>query len=210
MTQKGKPPNSTSHQRQQSEQRSAGFLKQFSLIAGILLFAGFIGDALLYFDVKVWQILLDITLSSIPGITASIIAYYFARRQKVKAAAYAILSIGLIFFPLSLTFLAGREWPTLAAGLVGFLVAVTLLWPDRWLAWVTASGAYIAYMLGIMQLNLVERYDVAQNASQFDIAALSSGLFVVLVLWLSIRAFYSGSIRIRLLIAFIALASKGR
>ena len=99
MTQKGKPPDSILSPDQQGDQRRAKFLTQFSLVAAILLLISAIGDVLLYLDIRVWQLLADMTLSTIPSITALIVAYYFARRQKIRASAYAILSIGLIFFP---------------------------------------------------------------------------------------------------------------
>ncbi len=207
MTQKGKSPDLMLSSDQRDKQRRAKFLAQFSLVTAILLLISIIGDVLLYLDVRAWQLLANITLSTIPSVIALIAAWYLAaRRQKIKAPAYIILFVGLVFFPFPQILLTGREWVLLVGGFLSFLVGVVVLWP-RWYVWVTTSLVYVAYMFGMTQLNLVERYNVLSNLTQFNVAALSSGLLVVFVLWLFIRTLYGGNIRFRLLMAFMTLAS---
>ncbi len=211
MIQKGNPPDTThTSSQQQRDQRLAKFLTQFSLIAFVLLFISSIGDVLFYLNTsRAWQLMADMTLSSFSSVAALAGVWYLARRQKIKAAAYVLLLSGLTFFPVSLIFLQGRELATFSAGFLGFILAVIVLWtgPAPLLAWIAASGLYAAYAYGLTQLNLVERYNIAQHTSSIDIGELSSGLFVVLVLWLAVRAFYGGNIRFRLLISFMILTS---
>ncbi len=213
MTEKDKPTASThgntisASPDQRGEQRRARFLEQFALVAGILLFINTAGDVLLYFDVRVWQLSADLALSSMPTLVTLTIIYYLARRQKIRAAAYGLLLIAIIFFPLSLLFLGGREWLVVVAAFVFFMVAVIVIWPGKRVTWVAASALYLAYSFGIMQLNPVERYDITQTTTWIDLVTFAGILLTLFVLWLVVRISYGGTIRARLLIAFIALTS---
>lgn len=186
--------------------RHARILEWLSLIGFALMTIDTIGHVLVYFQDRAWQILADIGLSTLTLLGLGI-AYWLARRRRVKAAGYWILlTISITFAPTTL-FLIGVTGYTAATGLLAIIIVAITLWPRKWTVWLATAGLYLAFALGISRLNLLTRYNISQSTTAFIVDLVASGSFVLLMLWLMVGTFRRvDTIRTRLLIAFVLVA----
>ncbi len=152
----------------------------------------------------VWQLLMAV-IGLAAGLAVLGVAFRRLRQGKATQAGYLVLLATGIAFGAPIGFWAGVTVLLMAGGLLMLIFLADLLLPEqRWQAMLIGVGSFVAYSVLALALPL-PRYDV----SQFAIIPLS--LLVLIAVSASalglqiIRILRFGSLRARLLIAFIGL-----
>jgi GAF domain-containing protein/HAMP domain-containing protein len=177
------------------------------VIIGTLLFAGTIGFyAWLYSQTRKWQILVDGS-GLVLSIVCMALAYLLTRRGKLDAAGYWLL------FALALPYVASElVWTkettfNVAGGTMLLLLVGAIVLRQKWLSWIVAAGLYVATIFAINQLEPLPRLDIATHLVVLYYFDLSLTVLLALIaVLLSIRALRGGSIRTRLLVAFMLVS----
>lgn len=199
------------------ERRRARLLEQLSLVLIVFMALSFVVYILAYLETGAWQVLADMGLY-ILILAGLVMAYRSARRYQVLRAGYWLAGTLFVSAPISGLYLTGS---TLVSGLylteVDFFNGVislvvigavlVIVWPREWLRWLAVVGLFGLYFVGVTQLDLLTRYDLSQSAVSSAGDLILTILLVLLVLGLVVRTLLVGTIRARLLIAFVLLVA---
>jgi GAF domain-containing protein/HAMP domain-containing protein len=185
------------------KQRRMANLKRLTLVLAVASVAATGSYAVLYFQIGAWQLL---AYSGTIALLASVclpLAGWLGRRERFAAAGYCII-LGLMLAYGAGELLFAGSTLYLAAG--GFLLAFlggSIVLPGKWGSWFTIAGLYAAYVWLVNRFEPWPRYDTANS---LELRTFIVGITVALILamlWQIIRAFRIGTIRTRLLIAFV-------
>jgi len=179
------------------------------ILIGTVFSIGTIGlYVLLYFQTGIWQILAD-GGGLVLGLVCLALAHCSARRGKLDAAGYWLLLTLVIAYGASELAWADETLFNTVGGISLIFLVGSIVLPRKWEAWLITTGLYITYVFLVNQFEPLPRLDA--NDAGGKLTALfffDLGLTVALALsalWLIVRALRTGTIRTRLLIAFVAV-----
>jgi len=186
------------------KERRATFMERVVLILLAVAIVAIIFYVLLYVQVGAWQ-----ALSGAGGLALTfvslIMAYGLVRRGKLDAAGYWILFALLVGYAAAELFLAGATLYLTAGGILLIIIAGSVVLPRKWGAWLVTTGLFVTYTFLVNRFEPLPRYDVGQSmVLRIFIPGIAASLALA-ILWQIVRAFRVGTIRARLLVAFVTL-----
>jgi GAF domain-containing protein/HAMP domain-containing protein len=187
------------------EERRAALIRRVILIGTILSVIAIGLYVPLYLQTGTWQILAD-AAGLVIGLACLGLASRSVRRSKLDAAGYWLLSTLVITYGSSELVWAGETPYNAIGGTILILLVGSMVLRRRWRAWLIAAGLYLILVLLINQFRPLPRYSaVAESPAVYY---FDMGLTILLILaafWMIGRAFRIGTIRTRLLIAFVVI-----
>ena len=190
---------------QAGEESRAAVITRVILIGTILSIVGIGAYVLIYIQTGMWQVLAD-GAGLLLGLACLALAYWSVRRDKLDAAGYLLLLTLLITYGASELVWADETWYNLLGGSLLFLLVGSLVLRRKWWAWLGTAGVYAAYVYLVNQLEPIPRYNAIEESGPIFLLDLGlTVLLLVLALWFIYRIFRRGTIRTRLLVAFIGL-----
>jgi len=201
----GRSQNAQTLAQRFDEERRAALIRRVILV-GTILSAIVIGLYVpLYLQTGTWQILAD-AAGLVIGLACLGLASWSVRRGKLDAAGYWLLSTLVITYGSSELVWAGETPYNAIGGTILILLVGSLVLRRKWRAWLIAAGLYLILVLSINQFRPLPRYSaVAESPAVYY---FDMGLTILLILaafWMIGRAFRIGTIRTRLLIAFVVI-----
>jgi HAMP domain-containing protein len=190
---------------QAGEERRAAVITRVILIGTILSIVGIGTYVRVYIQTGLGQVLAG-GAGLLLGLACLALAYWSVRRDKLDVAGYWLLLMLLSTYGARELVWADETWYNLVGGSLLFLLVGILVLRRKWWAWLGMAGAYAAYVYLVNQLGPIPRYNVI-DVSEL-VFLLDMGLTVLLLvsaLWLLYRILRRGTIRIRLLVAFVSL-----
>lgn len=178
------------------------------LIGVVVTCALLAGYAVAYFflEMTTWHVLGDI-VGCILTLVIFGLAYRSVRREKLDAAGYWIFGAVIVSYGVSEALWMGETiYNAISGALLIFLLGHIVL-PRKWPRWLAAAGVYLIYILLINLWAPDFRYDPASEAQWWIYIDLGiTGLLSSAAISRIIRAAAIGSIRVRLLVAFVLIA----
>ena len=178
-------------------------VRRVTLFAAILLLGSVLSYIPVLARVRAWQILADM-LNSALGALFSFLAYRATKRGDMRRAARGII-LALLIQPSTQWFLGFNPASIIATSLAVLILSLAA-WPSRWGRWLSVTVGYLLYSFLMVTFSplppLPERYLPALRTSD----ALTTTIFILLVLIEIIRLLPTISIRNRLLLTSINLA----
>jgi GAF domain-containing protein/HAMP domain-containing protein len=159
---------------------------------------------MLFSQTGAWQVLLAASGAAL-GLVFLIVAYVLVRRRKPDAAGFLVFLALLVAYGCAELFLAGATWYLAIGGILLIILAGTIALPRRWSVWLVAAILYGLYVFLVNLLEPFPRYDHTQSAVLRLYVPTITILLALGFVWLVIRAFRTGTIRTRLLIAFVTV-----
>ena len=203
-------PSDQDHNRQEAHTVSAGqdtkWTARVTYIGLALVLGTLTVYLLLYLQTQQSGILLD-TAGILGALLCLTAAHVLARAGRGEAAGYWLLTALVVSFAASELAWAGETWFNLIGGGAAILLVGRLVLPQKRMAWLSATMLYMGTILLISLFEPVARPVAATELPVLFLFDLGlTALLVLLGLWMIYRAFLSGSIRTRLLLAFVSLA----
>lgn len=183
-----------------SEERRATLIKRFTRIGAVLASAAVAIYVLYYWRTGIWQVLLG--GSGIALSLASLgLAHRSVNRGKSDIAGYWLLLAVIAVHGTSELAWTGLTPLNLIAGILLIFLVGSIALPRKWGAWLGAAGLHVALILLIGQVELLRYGTRLTEVFLFNLG--STVLFTLGLFWQIGRAFRFGTIRTRLLIAFV-------
>jgi GAF domain-containing protein/HAMP domain-containing protein len=161
-------------------------------------------NVFLFFQTRAWQMLVVVGGEAL-AVACLIRANRLDRWGMSDAAIHwAIFSLALAFGSGELVYV-GATLYLAVAGVLTMSVVGALILPRKWEIWGGTAGLFVVYLWLVNRFKPLPRYHIAQ-ASVLRIFMPALAVFSTLAaLWLVVRAFRTGTIRARLLIAFVSM-----
>ncbi len=178
---------------------------RFQRLAVIMAVAAAIAIAFcvgLYFRTQIWQMLIvagSVTL----GFTLTIVSSVLARRGKMDVAGYCMFVGTAVAYVGGELAWSGMTWHIAVGGALMILLAGSVLLPRKWRVWVAMAVLYVATILLINYFEPLHRYEADEYVLLSIFVPGMNVIVASVLLWQIGRAFRVGSIRTRLLIAFV-------
>ncbi len=153
-------------------------------------------------DTALWQLLATTGVIALALVLIPV-AFYCIRRQKLDVAGYLILWGVVSVLATCQLLLAGATLILATAGLFLILSAGYISFPNRRWVWLVGAGLFPVYALLVDYFEPLPRFVIANSSQIYVFVPLISLFLVAAGLWIAIRAFRVGTIRTRLLIAFV-------
>jgi GAF domain-containing protein/HAMP domain-containing protein len=180
-------------------------LEQLTLIGMVLGVFSASLYLLLYYQAREWQMLTYAGFVAM-AVLCTLRAHMLARRARSEPAGYwCLLAIFLVCGTGSLV-LSGTAWYNAIGGLLLIFVVATTIRSRKWAVWVVSAVLLVALILLVDQIEPLPRYNIAESAILTVHALLATAILVLLTVWQVVQLFRLGTIRTRLLIAFLAMA----
>jgi len=187
-----------------SNQRT--LLVRRAILLGIVLsIVGVIIYALIYAQTGLQGILID-GGGLVLGLVFLTIAHWAVRRGRLDVAGYWLVVTLLVTYTASELVWTGQTLYNVIGGILLIVLIGSLVLRRKWAAWLIAVGVYLILVFLVNQFQPLPRHDVIAESRVLYFTDL--GLTVLLVLvgfWLIFRALYGGTIRARLLVAFVVV-----
>jgi GAF domain-containing protein/HAMP domain-containing protein len=188
-----------------NEDHRTAFIERVMLI-GTLVGVGTLGIyVLLYLRTRLWQVLVD-GVGVFFGLVCLIVAFLSLRRGKLDAAGPWLFGAAIISYTAHGLVWAGRTPYHAMGGVLAILLVGSFVLPRRWNTWLAAAGFYVALVIAINLTEPIPRLDAGSTMP--GLTLFDAGTTILLVfagLWIIARAFRTGTISTRLLLAFVAL-----
>ncbi len=187
------------------KQRRMANLKRLTLVLAVASVAATGSYAVLYFQIGAWQLL---AYSGTIALLASVclpLAGWLARRERFPAAGYCITLALMLAYGAGELLFAGSTLYLAVGGFLLVFLAGSIVLPRKWGSWFIIAGLYAAYVWLINRFEPWLRYDTANS---LELRTFIAGITIALILamlWQIARAFRIGTIRTRLLIAFVMI-----
>jgi GAF domain-containing protein/HAMP domain-containing protein len=187
------------------KQRRMTNLKRLINILAIAAVAATGFYAVLYLQIGAWQLLAYSGTIALLAFVFLPLAGWLARRERFTAAGYCIV-LGLMFaYTGGESLFAGSTLYLALGGILLVFLAGSITLPGKWGGWFTIAGLCAAYVWVINRFEPWPRYDTANSLALRSFIAGITVALVLAMLWQIIRAFRIGTIRTRLLIAFVMM-----
>jgi len=187
------------------KERRAVLIKR-AILLGIAVIISLIVLYIPYFQRRMWQIQVDIG-GLVLGLVCLALARWSVHRGKLDAAGYwMLLTVVIPFSSGELVWANETLYNTIGGVLLIFLVGGIVL-PRKWGAWLVTAGLYATYVFLVNQFEPLPRYNIIAETGElffFDVGL--TVLLALAALWQIVRAFRIGTIRARLLVAFVMMA----
>jgi GAF domain-containing protein/HAMP domain-containing protein len=161
--------------------------------------------SLLYYQTREWQLLASAMLVVLAALFL-FVARQLAPRRSLEFAGYWFLLAIFLAFGASSLIMSGMAWYNAISGALLIVVIATTISPKRPRVWLASAIVLVACVLLVDRFAPLDRYDTAESAILRLHALLATGALVILAAWQVMRLFRLGTIRTRLLIAFLAMA----
>ena len=176
------------------------------VLTGLVFAAGSIAlYTVLFFVSGAWQILAVAGVLVVAGLCL-LGARTLARKDNLEPAEFLVLAAILVAYGFGPLFWSGITWVNLAGGLLLMLIVGISVRPRRWPAWLAMALGFVGLILLSDSFEPVARYDLARFPFLRVYVPAVTGALVLVALWQVVRAFRSGNIRTRLLVAFATVA----
>ena len=186
------------------EQRRATLIGRVITI-GLVVAAITVGrDVMLYFQTGAWQVLAagGGVLLAVACLLPALISL---RRGQLTVAVSWIL-VGLAISYGSGELVAESLTGYTATGEIAMILLVGIvLLPRKWWVWGTIAGLFGVYVWLVNRFEPLPRYDISQTGTVRTYITGTVALLALAILWQIIRVIRIGTIRTRLLVAFVAL-----
>jgi GAF domain-containing protein/HAMP domain-containing protein len=187
------------------EERRAALTGRVILIGTIIVVTAIVLYALAYFQAGIWQILVD-GGSLVLSLGCLALARRSVNRGKLDNAGYWILlALVISFGAAELVWAEETVYNAISGTALIFLVSSIVL-RRKWGAWLITAGLYLAFIFLVNQFEPLPRHNVITESTAlfwFDLGLTT--LLALAILWQVARTFHTGTIRARLLIAFVAV-----
>lgn len=187
-----------------SNQRTV-LVRRAILLGIVLSIVGVIIYGLVYAQTGLQQILID-GGGLVLGLVFLTAAYWAVRRGRLDIAGYWLLVTLLAVYAASELAWTGQTVYNVIGGVLLIVLAGTLVLRRKWAAWLIAVGVYLILVFLVNRFQPLPRHNVVAESRALYFTDL--GLTVLLVLvgfWLIFRTLYVGTIRARLLVAFVVV-----
>jgi GAF domain-containing protein/HAMP domain-containing protein len=184
------------------EERRAVALGRMMLFGAVFAAISAGSFLVLYLRTGAWQVLVDVA-GILLGALCLAPARWSARRGRLDTAGYWILLALVIVYGTGELVWSDATLPlAVSVGLLILLVA-SVLRPRRWGVWLAAAILYGIYVFLVNWLEPLPRYPILASS---PVTQLINIPLALAVLWQAIRVFRIGTIRTRLISAFMATA----
>jgi GAF domain-containing protein/HAMP domain-containing protein len=187
------------------KQRRVANLKRLTLVLAVASVAATGSYAVLYFQIGAWQLL---AYSGTIALLASVclpLAGWLARREWFAAAGYCITLGLMLAYGAGELLLAGSTLYLAVGGFLLVFLAGSIVLPRKWGSWFIIAGLYAAYVWLVNRFEPWPRYDTAHSLELRTVIVGITLALILAMLWQVARAFRIGTIRTRLLIAFVMI-----
>ncbi len=177
------------------------------IIIGTILSVSTLGFyAWLYSWARMSQILID-GIGLMLALACMALAYLLTRRDKIDAAGYwLLLALALPYIASELVW-ADETTFNIAGGTILVLLVGGIILRQKWGSWVIAAGLYVTIIFLINQFEPLPRLGITTELAILYYFDLILTVFLSLIaLLLTVRALRGGSIRTRLLVAFMLVS----
>jgi GAF domain-containing protein/HAMP domain-containing protein len=199
------PRSTGSESERTSEKSRAAIITRMILTGMILSVAGMGAYALIYVQTGLWQVLAD-GAGLLLGLACLALAHWSVRRDRLDTAGYWLLLALLITYAATELIWAGETWYNLVGASLLFLLVGNLVLRHKWWAWLGMAGVYAAFVYLVNQFEPIPRYNAIEESGLIFLLDLGlTALLLLLAIWLLYRISRSGTIRTRLLVAFVSL-----
>jgi cell division protein FtsL len=200
-----RPPREAEQSGQTVDEQHRATLIGRVITIGLVVAAITVGrDVLLYSQTGAWQ-----ALAAGGGVLLAVAcllpALISLRRGRLTAAASWIL-VGLaISYGSGELVTEGLTGYIATGGILMILLVGIVLLPRKWGVWVSIAGLFGMYVWLVNRFEPLPRYDISQTGMVRTYITGTMALLALAILWQIIRAIHIGTIRTRLLVAFVAL-----
>ena len=186
-------------------QRRTARLNQTTLLLVVGAIAALGVYVLVYvLQARDWQLLAEAGIIVLALVSAAV-AYGLTRRGKLDAAGYWIIFSVMIAYGGGELLLANATLYFAVGGILLIILAGSMVLPRKRSAWLPLAGLFGAYAWLVNWFEPLPRYDITQSILLHLVTAGITIVIVLAILWQIVRAFRIGTIRTRLLVAFVAL-----
>jgi len=159
---------------------------------------------LLYLRTGAWQ-MLGVAGLAVLALACTALAGWLIRLEKFNAAGYVLLFAVTASYGGGELVMAGLTVSLLVGGIMLIFLVGNAVLPRRWRTWLMTAGLFGVFIWLANQFEPLPRYDTAQ-LPLINFLTLSTTILVALMIaWQIGRAFRVGTIRTRLLIAFVGI-----
>jgi methyl-accepting chemotaxis protein len=195
----------TEEKERSTEKRRMANTQRITLALSILAGLASVVYALVFLQTQAWQTLGPMVIV-LGGGGALVVARVWVRDGHLDRAAYLIIGVAAVLLPIHELFLEGATAIFAVSTFVLVAVLATLVLSRSQIIWaVVAGGLGAGSTFLINQIVFWPRLDI----SQLDVLRIFIpgilGVAVLIAIWFIIRAFIAGTIRLRLLVAFVAM-----
>ncbi len=159
----------------------------------------------LYYQTREWQILACAGLIVL-AVLFLFVARILAGRGSLEFAGYWFLLAIFLTFGTSSLLISGIAWYNAICGVLLIIVVASTIRPKKRWIWFFSAALLLVYILLVDRTALLDRFDIAESVILRLYTFLATGALVLLAAWQVLRIFRLGTIRTRLLIAFVAMA----
>ncbi|MEI2608409.1 MAG: GAF domain-containing protein [Candidatus Promineifilaceae bacterium] len=181
------------------------FMARFSQIVLVLMVFSFFSLIPIYLELRSIPVLIDMGIT-IGSILSLFFAYRAARQNDLVISGHAVLFVAVLI-ALGVSIEQGAPFFNGFPVLAGVFLTLMTVWPRRRLAWVLVLLVYVGLFWGGSVINLPIRYNLAET----DSVGIRNGMIAFGTLSMAfialIRFLQRGSIRARLLISYVLLAT---
>lgn len=188
-----------------SEQDQTRLVERVTLVAAILGALSIGLYLVLFLQTRAWQILADAGLVVL-AILCLLPARRLARRGAFNTTGYWLIAAVLLAFGGGTLLWSGTGLYNAIGGLLLILFLAMIIRPRRWGIWLLIAILYLGFFILVEQVEPLPRYNIADSAVLRFHVPIVTGALVLLTLWQVVQIFRAGSIRTRLLTAFVAVA----
>ncbi|MFQ6099773.1 MAG: GAF domain-containing protein [Anaerolineae bacterium] len=186
------------------EQRRMTSFRRLALILVAGAIISIVLYVLFYVQTGAWQILTEVGFLVLSLVSAAV-GYHLARQGKLDAAGYwAIFGLVVAYGGAELIWSGATLYLTVG-GILLIILTGSMIMPRKWVSWLVIASLFGIYVWLVNQFEPLPRYDIAQSILLGTIIPGITGLAALAVLWQIARAFRLGTIRTRLLIAFVTM-----
>ena len=153
---------------------------------------------------EVWQLLAEAGITVLALISAAV-AYGLARRGKLDAAGYWIIFGVMIAYGGGELLVANATLYFAVGGVLLIILVGSMILPRKRRVWLPLAGLFGVYAWLVNWFEPLPRYDITQSILLTLVTAGVTFLVALAILWQIARAFRIGTIRTRLLVAFVTL-----
>ena len=134
------------------------------------------------------------------------VGYRFARRGRFDAAGYLVLFGVIVAYGGAELIWSGAALYSLVGGIALIILLGSILLPHRSLSWLAGAGLYLGYIWLANQIALWPRYEYSQSALLSLFIPLVTLTLVAAAMWQIVHIFRAGTLRAKLVIAFLAVS----
>jgi GAF domain-containing protein/HAMP domain-containing protein len=180
-------------------------LKRLLLIGLIFGTISIISYVLIYLQVQAWQILADAAGVAV-GLVLVLQARRKLRRGQLESAGSWTLAAIIVAFGIGEVVWSNNTFLSLIGALALVIIVGSVVRPLHWQRWGVIAVAYAAFILVVNLTQPIARFDISQVPSLSLFAPVIIVILVAVVALLAVQEFRAGSMRLKLVLAFLVIS----